>query len=86
MARYGEKAKYGEWRLNVYNSLTAKVLSGLSCITVSPELNLRDIADAVSYLPDIDAEIIGYGRIPLMIMKNCPIKALGRCQNGKNIY
>ena len=86
MVRYGEKAKYGEWRLNVYNSLTAKALSGLSCITVSPELNLRDIADAVSYLPDIDAEIIGYGRIPLMIMKNCPIKALGRCQNGKNIY
>ena len=37
-------------------------------------------------MPDIDAEIIGYGRIPLMIMKNCPIKALGRCQNGKNIY
>ena len=86
MVRYGEKAKYGEWRLNVYNSLTANAMSGLSCITISPELNLRDIADVVSYLPDIDAELIGYGRIPLMIMKNCPIKALGRCQNGKNIY
>ena len=86
MVRYGEKAKYGEWRLNVYNSLTANAMSGLSCITISPELNLRDIADVVSYLPDIDAALIGYGRIPLMIMKNCPIKALGRCQNGKNIY
>ena len=21
-----------------------------------------------------------------MIMKNCPIKAMGKCQNGKNIY
>jgi putative protease len=86
MVRYGERAKYGEWRLNVYNSLTANAMSGLSCITISPELNLRDIAEVVSYLPDIDAELIGYGRIPLMIMKNCPIKALGRCQNGKNIY
>ena len=33
-----------------------------------------------------ETKIIGYGRLPLMIMKNCPIKAVGKCQNGENIY
>lgn len=82
MHRYGDKAKYGDWRLNVYNSLTADMFSS---VTVSPELNLRDIKDIVSHT-DSETEIIGYGRLPLMIMKNCPIKAMGKCQHGKNIY
>ena len=33
-----------------------------------------------------DLEVIGYGHIPLMMMKNCPIKAMGKCQKGKMIY
>ena len=86
MVKYKDKAKYGEWRLNIYNSYTADMFSGLSCVTISPELNLRDIKSVVSHIEKTQTEIIGYGHIPLMIMKNCPIKAMGRCQNGNNIY
>ncbi len=82
MHRYGDKAQYGDWRLNVYNSLTADMFN---CVTVSPELNLRDIKNIVSHT-DTETEIIGYGRLPLMLMKNCPIKAMGRCQHGRSIY
>lgn len=84
--RYGTSAKYGEWRLNVYNSLTMAELSDLSCITVSPELNLYDIKNIAEHTNGVELEIIGYGRLPLMLMKNCPINAMGRCQKGKNIY
>lgn len=86
LLRYKDKAKYGEWRLNISNSLTADVFSGLKCITISPELNLHDIKRVVNHTPDVETELIGYGHIPLMIMKNCPVKALGRCQKGNNIY
>lgn len=84
--RYKNKAKYGEWRLNVYNSLTANEFSSLECVTLSPELNLRDIKEAVGHITDVKTELIGYGHIPLMLMKNCPVKAMGRCQNGKCTY
>ncbi len=84
--KYGTKAVYGDFRLNVFNSLTAKALDKLKCVTLSPELNLREIADVISHAKDIETEIIAYGRIPLMIMRNCPIKAMGKCQNHKDIY
>lgn len=84
--KYKEKAKYGEWRLNVYNSLTANEFSSLDCITLSPELNLHDIREAVQHITGVETELIGYGHIPLMIMKNCPVKAMGKCQNGKFTY
>lgn len=86
LVKYKDKAKYGEWRLNIYNSYTADMFPQLSCVTISPELNLRDIKSAISHIEKTQTEIIGYGHIPLMIMKNCPIKAMGRCQNGNNIY
>ena len=84
--RYRNKAKYGHWRLNVYNSLSADVLSELECVTLSPELNLHDIKNTVSHITDTQTEIIGYGYIPLMIMKNCPLKALGKCQKTDGVY
>lgn len=86
MHRYKEKAKYGEWRLNIYNSLTADEFSSFECVTLSPELNLYDIKDAVSHITEVQTELIGYGHIPLMVMKNCPVKAMGRCQNEKCTY
>ncbi len=84
--KYGAKAVYGDFRLNVFNSLTANAFDGLECVTLSPELNLREIAEVVKHTKNIETEIIGYGHIPLMIMRNCPIKAMGKCQNNKEIY
>lgn len=86
MYRYKDKAKYGEWRLNIYNSLTANEFSSLECVTLSPELNLHDIKGAVKHITEVETELICYGYIPLMVMKNCPVKAMGRCQNGKCTY
>lgn len=84
--RYGKMAKYGEWRLNVYNSLTAAEFSSLKCITLSPELTLAEIKEIRGHIKGVETEVIGYGHIPLMLMKNCPVKAMGRCQKGKCIY
>ncbi|MGN1115869.1 MAG: DUF3656 domain-containing protein [Candidatus Ornithomonoglobus sp.] len=86
MRYYGEKAQYGDFRLNVFNSLTAAQFGNLKCVTLSPELNLHEIAELTEHLEGVEAEIIGYGHLPLMIMKNCPVKAMGRCQHGKQLY
>lgn len=82
---YGDRARYGDFRLNIYNSLTVRELFQLKCVTLSPELNLGEIA-AVTENALTETEIIGYGRLPLMLMRNCPIKALGRCQGGRREY
>ena len=86
MYKYTNKAQYGDFRLNAFNSLTVNALSHLKCVTLSPELNLREIEDITRHAKDIETEIIAYGRIPLMIMRNCPIKAMGKCQNGRDVY
>ncbi|MGM9937149.1 MAG: DUF3656 domain-containing protein, partial [Candidatus Ornithomonoglobus sp.] len=86
MRYYGEKARYGDFRLNIFNSLTAAQFRNLKCLTLSPELNLHEIAELTGHLEGIEAEIIGYGHLPLMIMRNCPVKSLGRCQHDKQLY
>lgn len=83
--KYKGKKLYGDFRLNVFNSMTANHFSDFETVTLSPELNLHEIREtAENTLSGL--EVIGYGRIPLMIMKNCPIKAMGKCQNHKQIY
>lgn len=84
--KYKDRARFGEWRLNIYNSLTAKMFSELECITLSPELNLNEIKNVTEHISGVETEIIAYGHIPLMLMKNCPIKAMSKCQKGKPIY
>lgn len=78
---YGNKRLYGDFRLNVFNSRTAERYKSFESVTLSPELNINEIR-ALLENTDADAEIIGYGRLPLMIMKNCPLKAAGKCQDG----
>lgn len=82
---YKGKDIYGDFRLNIFNSQTAKHFSGLKSITLSPELNIGEIR-ALTENTDAYIEVIGYGRIPLMLMKNCPVKAMGKCQQKKQIY
>ncbi len=71
--------------LNVYNSLTADYLAKDGIVTLSPELNLREIDELLRYT-NARTEVIAYGSLPLMIMKNCPVNAQGKCQSGKQIY
>ena len=86
MRFYGSRAKYGDMRLNIYNSETIAAFSELSCVMLSPELNMHEIADVTASSGETETEIIGYGRLPLMLMRLCPVKAAGKCQAGQNIY
>ena len=67
-------------RLNVTNSETVEKLAalGASCVVLSPELNTKGIM-AVSRRTSVPLEVIGYGRLPLMLMANCVIKSSGNC-------
>lgn len=69
----------GDLRLNIFNSESADYYKDLERITLSPELNLKELSQITA-----KREIIGYGRIPLMALENCPLRALGKCQKNKN--
>ncbi len=83
--KYGDIKMYGDFRLNVFNSHTACHYSSLASVTLSPELNLREIAELCENT-GARTEVIGYGRLPLMLMKNCPVRAAGKCRNGGSVY
>lgn len=82
---YKDVKKHGGMRLNVCNSEAAGHYSYLEDITLSPELNIKEI-NALIQNTDAHIGIIAYGRISLMLMKNCPIKAMGKCAKGRNSY
>lgn len=84
-----ETAKmHTDFRIGVYNAQTAAELldMGAEHITVSPELNIEEIAalgDAVLE----KASVLAYGRLPLMVMQNCMMCAYtGKCQKGKGVF
>ena len=68
--------------MNTANSLSAGVLEelGVKSLTLSPELTLKDLASIGGRVP---RGIIAYGRLPLMLTRNCPIKNGKTCQECK---
>lgn len=76
------KKLYADFRFNVFNSVAADAYSDFECVTLSPELNLKEIA-ALAENTSAKLEIIAYGRLPLMITQNCPVKVAGKCRKGK---
>ncbi len=79
----------GDHSLNVFNRFSAaKHLSlGLSSVTLSTELTLPQIRDIINCLP---AEMIVYGRVPLMHLMHCPTRRMGSgcakdCFAGKTL-
>ncbi|MBE6797363.1 MAG: U32 family peptidase [Ruminococcaceae bacterium] len=70
--------------LNVYNSYTASCLAKMGCgaLTLSPELLL---GGAKRINAPAKKGIIAYGRLPLMVTVNCPIKTGMTCKEcGRN--
>lgn len=59
--------------LNICNKQTAEVLGDMGAdeITLSAEITMRE---AVNFATNYKKGIFAYGRIPLMMFKNCPIK------------
>ncbi len=76
---------HGDFGLNLYNSISLKLAQelGLNSITLSPELNLGQIKD-MNELSNIEKEVIVYGRLPLMILENCPIGSRYKQIDGKD--
>lgn len=70
-----EKKCIGDFRLNITNSESVRFFDNLERITLSPELNVKE-AEKIS----AGCEVIAYGRIPLMVTENCPLKNCGMCQ------
>lgn len=68
--------------MNVANSLSAGVLESLDVksLTLSPELTLKDLSAIGGRAP---RGIIAYGRLPLMLTRNCPIRNGKTCQECK---
>ena len=73
---------HGGFSLNVFNSVSAEVLEGLGVksLTLSPELTLNQIAELGT---TVQKGIIGYGRLPLMLTRNCPSRNGRSCQECK---
>jgi putative protease len=71
----------GDFGLNVFNSMTLRVLRdlGLDSATLSFELRKEQLRDLDKCLP---CEAIVYGRLPLMIMENCIIASNLGCKYG----
>ncbi len=65
----------GGHRLNITNSESAEAYRSFDAVTLSPELNLKDIAEISASVP---LEVIAYGRLPLMLMRRCPSKCGGK--------
>lgn len=69
----------GGMGLNVCNSLSAQVLGGfgLSAVTLTPEMPLSTSTELPTALPK---GIFAYGRLPLMLLRSCPMKNGRSCR------
>lgn len=72
----------GGFSLNVCNSLSLKALEelGISSCVLSPEITLQKISALKGEIP---RGIIAYGRLPLMLTRNCPAKNAKNCSDCK---
>ena len=71
--------KYADYRMNVYNQLSIKQMKNLGFCTIclSPELTLSQMKNLCA---SCDAEVLVYGRVALMTVKNCLVKSsLNKC-------
>ncbi len=68
-----------DYRMNACNTLSLSELKalGFESVCISPELTLGAIRDLSS---DIPLEVLAYGKLSLMTLKNCLVKSsLGKC-------
>lgn len=76
---------HGGAGLNAFNSYTVELLKdyGVKSITLSPELNMKQIQNIIKR-DGVLYESIGYGYIPLMITKHCPMALVKDCHGDKD--
>lgn len=68
---------------NIFNSSTINLLKKMNCssFTLSPELKLSQIKDIVKNTDSL-TEVIGYGHLPLMTIKYCPMSIVKKCDKN----
>jgi putative protease len=76
---------FGGFGLNLYNCLSLKTAEnlGIKKGVISPELSLEE--QALLNYNNFESYAFCYGRFPLMLTKNCPVKNGVGC-NGKDTY
>ena len=87
LARMAGMEARGDYGLNVFNSwaVEAAARAGLLSVTASFELSLAQIKE-LSRASEL--ELIGYGRLPVMLTERCIIEASARrcvCRSGANL-
>lgn len=75
---------FSSFTLNISNSLAAREYKalGVDTVTVSPEITLEQIGRIT---PEVKTIVMGYGHIPVMLVKACPMHNVKTCAecNGK---
>ncbi len=74
-----------DYTMNIFNDLTIKQLIGEEAVqvTLSPELNLRQIDD-FSFIGNVPVEVIVHGNFPLMISEQCVCGSVLGDRSSKN--
>ncbi len=75
---------HGGFALNVFNSYSAAFFESLGVkeITLSPELTLSQLEKISS---QAKRGILAYGRLPLMLTRNCPVKNGKACEECRGM-
>lgn len=70
---------FGGFSMNIVNSESIKTAKrlGAEAVVFSPEITLSDIEHIGS---EIDTGIFAYGKLPLMVTRNCPLKETVGCR------
>lgn len=70
--------------LNIFNKYSAYFLKnyGVESMTLSPELKLSQIREICSNSMG-EFEVIGYGKLPLMVSRYCPLSLVKGCEDDK---
>ena len=73
---------FSSFTLNVSNSVAAEEYKklGVEFITLSPEITVENIK---RISPDVKTVVYGYGHIPLMLTKACPLSNITSCDRCK---
>ena len=76
---------HSDFELNVFNSQAAEVFKelGVTSATLSAELKLNQL-EKISRNDILEYEVVGYGYLPLMTLKHCPMAVIKNCKSTDN--
>ena len=85
LSLYSASKIYGDFRLGLFNRETVSFYEKLqmASLALSIELTTKEMCEIIS-TTSMPLECIAYGKLPLMMMRNCPFRAVaGKCNCGQ---